>query len=266
MRKKKSAKVLSPNQYVARNLGGQDLVEPGCLTTDEYVVRCWWAHDTADQLRKAMRSYKRAIGDVEKFHKWWFNLVTDSRAIARATDDLLSFAMFLDNAIEDGSSLADSLRLVADALEGKLRGAKNDERYLEAYFQAQARSENSPPPLFSEVWDALTSLSGTSRVSTKRNDTEPLTEKEKKAIRWHESGGWQHAAIEDLIGKRYKRTDTGDLVAINENGDVRGRTPKLNEDALKDDLRRRLKILGCPVSPDKRSRWRQRSAPLGDHR
>jgi hypothetical protein len=98
-----------------------------------------------------MRSYKRAIGDIEKSNKWWPNLVADSRAVACATDNLLCFAMLLSNSIEDGSDLASSLRLVADALDGKLRGGKDDERILKAYFKA---SETHCPPFLSEVYNA----------------------------------------------------------------------------------------------------------------
>jgi len=146
MRKKKSAKVLSPNQYVARNFGGQDLAEPGCLMTDEYVERCWWAHDTAGWIRSAMDSLEQAADAAEGSDE-------KRRALEDAKEHLLVFGEIIRSG---GDDLADSLHLIADALEGKLRGAKNDERYLEAYFQAQADSKNSPP-LFSEVWDACAS-------------------------------------------------------------------------------------------------------------
>ena len=187
---------MKKKKFPMLNLGGQDLAEPGCLMTNEYVENCWWAHETADQLREAMRSYKRAIGDIEKSNKWWLNLVTNSRAIARATDDLLCFAMLLDNSIEDGSDLVNSLRLVVDSLEGKRRGGKDDERILKAYFKA---SETHCPPLLSEVYDA------------------------------------------DIVIQTSKWVDT------------RAPWKKLNKDAL----RRRLEILGCPLSPDKRAGWRQ---------
>jgi len=237
-KKKRAAAKRQPNQYVACNFGGQNLAEPGCLMTNEFVERGWWAHDTAEELQLAMRSYKRAIDPA-----------TDSngrrKALENAKDHFLCFGLLINE-----SDLADSLRLVADALEGKLRGAKNDERILKAYFEAvqtgkrsAERSKNSPP-LFSEVYDALTSLSGTSPVATKRKGTTPLTPEEKQTIRDFEWSEYPHTVIEHEIGKCFKRTDSGDIVAINENGDARGRTPKLNKDAL----RCRLKILGCPLS------------------
>jgi hypothetical protein len=255
MKKKErtASKTQRPNQYMARNLGGQDLAEPGCLMTDEYVERCWWAHDTAGWVRSAMDSLERAADAAEGSNE-------KRRALEDAKERLLVFGCCINE--NDENDLADSLHMVANALEGKLRGAKNDERYLEAYFKAVSERSKGSPPLFSEVWDALTSLSGTSPVSTKRKDTKPLTPKpltpkEKQDIRHFEALSYKHQQVEEAIGKRYKRTGGGDLVAINENGDARGQTPRLNEDALKDDLRRRLKILGCPVSPDKRGGWRQ---------
>ncbi|HWX16465.1 MAG TPA: hypothetical protein VNY07_07750 [Chthoniobacterales bacterium] len=187
---------MKKKKFPMRNFGGQDLAEPGCLTTNEYVERCWWAHETADQLREAMRSYKRASGDIGKPNKWWFNLFTNSRAIARATDDLFCFAGLLDDGIEDGSDLAGSLRLVVDALEGKRRGGKDDERLLGAYFKA---SETHCPPFLSEVYAA------------------------------------------DIDIQKSKWVDT------------RATWKKLNKDAM----RRRFEILGCPLSPDPRSGWRQ---------
>jgi hypothetical protein len=183
-KKRTAAKMQPPNQHVACNFGGQDLAEPGCLMTNEYVERGWWAHDTANQLRLAMRSYKRAIEPT-----------TDSngrrRALEDAKDYFLEFGLLINE-----SDLADSLRLVADALQGKLRGAKDDERILEAYFKAvqtgkrHAERRKNSPPLFSEVYDAYIDIAKSKWVDTRV--------------------GWK----------------------------------SLNKDAL----RRRLKILGCPLS------------------
>lgn len=59
-------------------------------------------------------------------------------------------------------------------------------------------------------------LTGIKPESEEWSDTSPLTPKEKQTIRDLEWSGCTHAVIEDEIGKGYKRTDSGDLVAVNE--------------------------------------------------
>jgi hypothetical protein len=51
-----------------------------------------------------------------------------------------------------------------------------------------------------------------------RKDTKPLTDKEKKFIRWHEDERWNHAEIEDMIGKSYTRNRDSELIAVSKRG------------------------------------------------
>jgi hypothetical protein len=51
-----------------------------------------------------------------------------------------------------------------------------------------------------------------------RKDTKPLTDKEKKFIRWHEDERWNHAEIEDMIGKSYTRNKDSELIAVSKRG------------------------------------------------
>jgi hypothetical protein len=151
------------------------------------------------------------------------------------------------------------LHMVADALEGKLHGAKYDALIKEAYHEAankgKRKDERNFPfrPLFSEFYDALLSVlkkkgykddempdedamrarlkllgyllskkQGRHRgeKNATRTDSKtvaaksPLTSKEKKEISDLEWSGVKHAVIEDEIGKRYKRTDDGDYIAV----------------------------------------------------
>jgi hypothetical protein len=143
------------------------------------------------------------------------------------------------------------MHLVADALEGESPLSKKDEEKLAAYSKAiragKRKSERRTvfAPFISEVHEQLPAKR---KDTSKRKDAQPLTPKEIKAIHDYGQIGYNHAAIEDIIGKSYKRIDSGDCIAVNENGEapVAKRTKK--EKGNKEAVSRRLKAMGRILS------------------
>ncbi len=222
MKKKKAAKMLSPNERALR----------------ERVRLRDHARSVAFEIRQTWGWLDRAIEAAEGSDAECFCLerVKDSWFMA---GNLMNF----------GSPAM--MRTVADALDGKSLLSKRDEELLATYAEAmrtgkrRAGRSMSLAPFPSEVYDKLPAK----REGTKRKDTRPLTPKDIQTIRDLEASGIRHGTVENEIKKRYQHTDSGDPVAINENGDAplaKG-TPKRKE-RNKEAMSRRLKVLGRPLS------------------
>jgi hypothetical protein len=147
-----------------------------------------------------------------------------------------------------GRSGGEFLRVFADAFDDKLCGAMRDalraEGYARAIWNGNRKDERSSRlrPFLSEVLDELPAENERTLRRTlkflscdltekpghprgKKNATRtnsktvaakksPLTDAERRIIRDLEWSNVKHASIEREIGRPYKRTDTGELVAV----------------------------------------------------
>jgi hypothetical protein len=221
MKKKKAEKNLSPNERALRERVERRDYAPS-VVLDIRLTREW-----LDRASEAAQDSEAQRFCIERVKDFWFRA-----------------------GIMMGFGNPALMHLVADALEGKSPLSKKDEEKLDAYDKAiRAGKRKSERPFFffpfpSEVHEQLPAKR---KDASKRKIEQPLTPEEKATIRDLERSECTHATIEREIGKRYRRTDNGDYVAVKENGEgpVAKRTKKPNK---KEALSRRLRALGRRLS------------------
>jgi hypothetical protein len=195
----------------------------------------WFCFLAADTFPKGSDERRRCMERMNHHYSQFVTMMLLGASIHRA-GSLAKFMPVITDAI--------SVMFDKGKLRGAMRGAVIDEAYDCAIWKGKRKDERSGREhiLLSELLDEvptenertlrrwveaggrrLTKKPGLHpnrnsgprskhRVSARKQSANLLTAAEKKVIRWHESDGWQHTAIEDVIGKRYKRTDDGDYV------------------------------------------------------